>query len=481
MTTPQVLGLPPITSELKSITPYLQRADEVKNQEPIIAYWCAYYAAQVGIGLKAKDPASRDVLFALLSVLEHMKSNIGPSDAIDIEVASSAYVENFALKIFSMADNEDRSGHTKRTTAKKFLAAANFLEVLKIFPKPDSSDTNGEKIRYAKWKAADIAKAYREGRKPTPGPPGFVTESEQQPVFPSPPEQLFNDPSEATLMSPSPTRGTPPHSPPHARRTSPLPPDIDAFDVRPSEPYDQPITLPGPIHIEVDLPHSQEVWETDGMSTGRENWSTFATPGTAVFNDVTVPNLEVPHQEDHARDRESPIDSDWPTGKNQQGGELKSSSGSESSSGNGPTEWVIKGSEGQHPTSPYLETSHLPNGSPPKEVHFTPSLQGSPTTNPPPSATEHYDPSSKFTPQTPPTFVYPPFAPVVPHHAPHTYIHPVPPPQRQSIPAQAPPELTPGVIAKVQKHCRFASSALDYEDAEQAKKELRAALAMLGG
>ena len=70
-----------------------------------------------------------------------MKSNIGPSDAIDNEAASSAYVENFALKVFSMADNEDRSGHAKRTTAKKFLAAANFLEVLKIFPKPDSSDT----------------------------------------------------------------------------------------------------------------------------------------------------------------------------------------------------------------------------------------------------------------------------------------------------------------------------------------------------
>ena len=284
-------------------------------------------------------------------------------------------------------------------------------------------------------------------------------------------------------MSPSPTKGTPPHSPSHARRTSPLPPDIDAFDVRPSEPYDQPLTPPGPIHIEVDPPHSQEIWETDGMSSGRDNWSTFATPGTAVFNDVTVPNLEVPHQEDHAWDRESPISGDWPIGKNQ-GGEflLKPN---ENSSGDGPTEWVIQGSQGsqgQHPTSPYPETSHLPNGSPSKEVHFTPSLlQGSPTTNPPPSATERYDPSSNIIPQTPPSSVYPPFAPVVPPHAPHTYIHPVPPPQRQLISAQAPPELTPGVIAKVQKHCRFAISALDYEDAEQAKKELRAALAMLGG
>jgi vacuolar protein sorting-associated protein VTA1 len=36
------------------------------------------------------------------------------------------------------------------------------------------------------------------------------------------------------------------------------------------------------------------------------------------------------------------------------------------------------------------------------------------------------------------------------------------------------------LIAKVQKHCRFAISALEYEDAEQAKKELRTALEALG-
>jgi len=44
-----------------------------------------------------------------------------------------------------------------------------------------------------------------------------------------------------------------------------------------------------------------------------------------------------------------------------------------------------------------------------------------------------------------------------------------------------PVELTNAMIAKVQKHCRFAISSLDYEDAEQARKELREALALLGG
>lgn len=110
MSAQRLLGLPPITPELKSISPYLQRADELKSQDQIMAYWCAYYAAQVGIAIKAKDTPSRDVLFALLGTLERLKKDIGPNDAVDMEPASSAYVENFALKVFAMADNEDRSG-----------------------------------------------------------------------------------------------------------------------------------------------------------------------------------------------------------------------------------------------------------------------------------------------------------------------------------------------------------------------------------
>lgn len=114
MSAQRLLGLPPITPELKSISPYLQRADELKSQDQIMAYWCAYYAAQVGIAIKAKDTPSRDVLFALLGTLERLKKDIGPNDAVDMEPASSAYVENFALKVFAMADNEDRRGDPTR-------------------------------------------------------------------------------------------------------------------------------------------------------------------------------------------------------------------------------------------------------------------------------------------------------------------------------------------------------------------------------
>ncbi|KAF8807848.1 DUF605-domain-containing protein, partial [Phlegmacium glaucopus] len=163
-------NLPPVPPSLKSITPYLQRAEELRTQDPVIAYWCKYSYLRNILLLKTRDAASRDLLLALLGALEETKNKIGPNDAIHIESASSAYVENFALKVFANADNEDRSAHATRSTAKKFLAAVNFLEILKTFPKSDISESNEEKIRYAKWKAADIAKAFREGRKPAPGP-----------------------------------------------------------------------------------------------------------------------------------------------------------------------------------------------------------------------------------------------------------------------------------------------------------------------
>lgn len=55
------------------------------------------------------------------------------NDAATSDEAGSAYVENFALKVFVGADNEDRSGKADRNTARKFLAASNFFELLTIF------------------------------------------------------------------------------------------------------------------------------------------------------------------------------------------------------------------------------------------------------------------------------------------------------------------------------------------------------------
>ncbi len=61
------------------------------------------------------------------------KAALAHEAAITDDVAGAAYVDNFALKVFVGADNEDRSGKATRATAKKFIAASNFLELLRLF------------------------------------------------------------------------------------------------------------------------------------------------------------------------------------------------------------------------------------------------------------------------------------------------------------------------------------------------------------
>ncbi|KAG8933597.1 hypothetical protein FRC01_008138 [Tulasnella sp. 417] len=142
---------------------------------------CLYYAVQQGVHLKPRDKESRNYLLKLMTPLETIRQERNPIVLTD-EKQASPYIEDFALRVFDSADNEDRRGDATRGTAKKFLAAANFLELLKVFEEspnaPSTSQDTGpsafsqhkDKIRYAKWKAGDIAKAFREGRRPTPGP-----------------------------------------------------------------------------------------------------------------------------------------------------------------------------------------------------------------------------------------------------------------------------------------------------------------------
>jgi hypothetical protein len=35
-----LLNLPPVPPELKAVTPFLTRAGELVNQDPVISYWC---------------------------------------------------------------------------------------------------------------------------------------------------------------------------------------------------------------------------------------------------------------------------------------------------------------------------------------------------------------------------------------------------------------------------------------------------------
>ncbi|PWN53156.1 DUF605-domain-containing protein [Violaceomyces palustris] len=161
--------------ELKQIAPFLQRANELRTADPVMAYWCSYYAAQQGISSGLDSKQSKLFLLDLMDSLEAQKAKLSSNDAVTDDAASCAYVENFALKVFVGADNEDRAAKATKATARKFIAASNFIELLKVFGQLEPE--MAEKLKYAKWKAADIAKALREGRTPVPGPAGGLQET----------------------------------------------------------------------------------------------------------------------------------------------------------------------------------------------------------------------------------------------------------------------------------------------------------------
>ncbi|PKY19785.1 DUF605-domain-containing protein [Rhizophagus irregularis] len=173
-------SLPSLPEELKFINPFLQRAQETRKREPVISYYCNFLAAKLALDKGTKSKESKLFLAKLLDILEQEKKELADNEAITNEMAGEAYIENFSLKVFTIADNEDRAGKATRNTAKTFLAAASYMDLLRIFGNINKEFE--DKIIYAKWKAVDITKALKEGRTPVPGPPGGE-QDEQKPEF----------------------------------------------------------------------------------------------------------------------------------------------------------------------------------------------------------------------------------------------------------------------------------------------------------
>jgi vacuolar protein sorting-associated protein VTA1 len=164
------LTIPP---ELKKITPYVRRAEEldrdkVNPESRVVAYYCRQYAVHAGISA-ATSLDGKACLGELLGNLE------GEKKVMDTFTRDEAHLlcSKFANKIFDKADLEDRTGGATRETAKTFYAAASFLEILQQFyHDDDDSEESAEqkkKAVYSKWKATEILKAIKEGRTPTPG------------------------------------------------------------------------------------------------------------------------------------------------------------------------------------------------------------------------------------------------------------------------------------------------------------------------
>ncbi|KAK4523463.1 hypothetical protein GAYE_PCTG60G1359 [Galdieria yellowstonensis] len=159
---------------LKPLAKYLVRAKEVEQIDPFVAYACRFYACELGLKLRdKKDPEAAKFMKGLIEKCEQDKEKLGDTSLL------KQHVEEFAWKVFFRADTEDRSGNATRTTVRTFYAALCFLEVLNSLQEEPSEDIK-QKIKYCKFKVADISRCLREGIRPVPGPPDRQAESQYE-------------------------------------------------------------------------------------------------------------------------------------------------------------------------------------------------------------------------------------------------------------------------------------------------------------
>ncbi|KAA8896481.1 hypothetical protein TRICI_006886 [Trichomonascus ciferrii] len=160
-----------VPESVKFVQGTLARGKELEKRDPVISYYCKLHAVQQILGQNLHQSSSEVAEFSsgLLDEVEQFKNDALADEKyqsiINDEQTAQVYVENFALKVFAKADNEVREQRSTRATPTTFLAAAVFLDTLKVFQSPLEAHVQ-DKIKYAKFHAARILKALKAGEDP---------------------------------------------------------------------------------------------------------------------------------------------------------------------------------------------------------------------------------------------------------------------------------------------------------------------------
>jgi len=173
------IAIPP---QLKSLSHYLKLASEHDQRDPVISYWCRFHAVQSGLAIDKTSKEATSVLITLLGWLEERKKELHDNEAITNESVAEAHLENYILKLFNIADGQDRSGVFNKNVIKAFYTAGQLVEVLRNFNDGQLSEEFERIGKYAKWKAAYIHNCLKNGETPVSGP----TEEEGEDGGPGP-------------------------------------------------------------------------------------------------------------------------------------------------------------------------------------------------------------------------------------------------------------------------------------------------------
>ncbi|XP_076999455.1 vacuolar protein sorting-associated protein VTA1 homolog isoform X2 [Tamandua tetradactyla] len=126
---------------------------------------------QTGMKIDSKTPECRKFLLKLMDQLEALKKHLCDNEAVTQEIVGSAHLENYALKMFLYADNEDRAGRFHKNMIKSFYTASLLIDVITVFG--ELTEENVKHRKYARWKATYIHNCLKNGETPQAGPVGI--------------------------------------------------------------------------------------------------------------------------------------------------------------------------------------------------------------------------------------------------------------------------------------------------------------------
>ncbi|TAQ86901.1 hypothetical protein B7494_g4785 [Chlorociboria aeruginascens] len=433
-----------IPAKLKAadLTRFIVRAAQLEVVKPVVAYWCEYWIVNQILSkeLHNDDPETLQYTTALMDKLEQIKADNTMNDAIVDDVAGRAYVEQFALETFQRADKTVQANKVTKQTVDTFQAAATFLELVNIWSPPDAETQ--AKIKYAKWNAVRIVKALKEGKDPNESNP--KTEKAEENL----PELDPNDPEVKQLGQPTKSRQA---------SVEEVPDGQDILEAH----------LAKQSSLGHSLHPSAQVSVRGSPGPEAESFDPYARKEFAY----TAPQ----------GDNVSPLEQS-PGGRNGSigGGYFPEVPTFTSESRDSTTSTAPPGDSidlGLPDTSDLYAPSSAP---PPDLATYSPAVSKHS-----PSPQDFYNQAP------PPSFPHPPqhpqYTPATPKQPQHTPVPQQPPYYPTPAPISASATISKGqlttddvAIAKAQKHARWAISALNFEDAETAVKELRAALQTLG-
>ncbi|XP_015413991.1 PREDICTED: vacuolar protein sorting-associated protein VTA1 homolog isoform X2 [Myotis davidii] len=139
-------------------------------------FYCRLYAMQTGMKIDSKTPECRKFLSKLMDQLETLKKQLGDNEAVTQEIVGCAHLENYALKMFLYADNEDRAARFHKNMIKSFYTASLLIDVITVFG--ELTDENVRHRKYARWKATYIHNCLKNGETPQAGPVGIEDDND---------------------------------------------------------------------------------------------------------------------------------------------------------------------------------------------------------------------------------------------------------------------------------------------------------------